>query len=821
MTELQTLFAQVLVPVPVPKTYTYRIPHDWNDWIHQGLRVAVQFGPKKIYAGIILDITETPPQGYQASYLLDVLDENPIVNHKQLLFWQWVAKYYMCYLGEVMATALPAGYRLQSETKIALHPDADLENFGKEDVDELEWQILELLGQKNSFSLDDIHQKLAVKNALKAVKSLYLKGLVVMEEELKENYRPKFEEFIDLASIWEDSEMANLSLITIEKRAPKQYEAMLTILGLGRKSVKMEEVTKLHSVGREVVKQLEKKKLVGIVRRRRDHLEVMRGGDGQFELNSEQKKALIVIKESFEINQPALLYGVTGSGKTHVYMELVKEVLAAGKQVLYLLPEVALTEHMVARMSQFIPTEIGVWHHFYSSHERTELYDRIMRNQIQFVIGTKGSIFAPFHDLGLIVVDEEHESSYKQFDKKPYYNGRDAAFQLANIHGANLLLGSATPSYEMQFAVSQKKISLAKLEKKYDGGKPAELIYLNIAELKKNGQLTNLFSDPMQIAIDKALQAKQRVVVYHNRKGYVPYIECEDCGLTTQCKNCDIALTYYKSSDNQRCSYCGYTQPVPSKCIACGSQSLKLKGTGTEKLVEVLGELFPKARIARFDQQSMRKRDDFQKTLTAFDRGDIDILVGTQLLSKGIDIENIGLVVVPDCDMMLHIPDFRSHERAFQQLQQLAGRIGRRSEQGVLMAQTYQPEHVVLKAVKANDYDTLMADEMVQRESFGYPPFTRMVKIDIKHLEIQVAIDSARWLTEQLRAQLGNQVLGPQTPSVSRVKNRFIQQIVVKIPRDAKSVNTTKLLISNAREAALSHIVWRAVRIDVVVDPNF
>ena len=820
MTEIQTLFAHVLVPVPVPKTYTYRVPHDWNDWIHQGLRVAVQFGPKKIYAGIILELSDSPPEGYQASYILDVLDDAPIVNHKQLQFWRWVAKYYMCYLGEVMATALPAGYRLQSETKIVLHPDADLEAISKPDVEDLEWQILELLGKKDGMSLDDIHQKLAVKNVLKHVKSLYLRGLVVMEEELKENYRPKFEEFIELCSIWEDSELANLSLNALERRAPKQYEAMMHILGTGKRELTVESIVKGFEVDRTVLKQLEKKLMIEIVKRRRDHLQVIRGGAQEYHLTESQSRALGIIRAAFQEKQPALLYGVTGSGKTHVYMELVKEALAAGKQVLYLLPEVALTEHMVARMGAFLPVEIGVWHHFYSSHERTELYDRILKNQIQFVVGTKGAVFAPFSNLGLIVVDEEHESTYKQFDKKPFYHGRDAAFQLAKYHGADVLLGSATPSYEMQFAVQQHRMVIAEITEKYDGGKPAELMYLNVGELKKTGQMNSLFSEPVRMAIQKAMDVKQKVVVYHNRKGYVPYIECGDCGLTTQCKHCDISMTYYKSSDNQRCSYCGFQQPVPSKCVACGSQDLKLKGTGTEKLAEELGQLFPKARVARFDQQSMRKRDDFQKILTAFERGDIDILVGTQLLSKGIDIENIGLVVVPDADMLLHIPDFRSHERAFQQLQQLSGRIGRRAERGVMMLQTYQPEHEVLKALKADDYNGLMQVEMEQREAFGYPPYTKLIKVDVKHVDAQVATEASRWLADQLRKQLGNLVLGPQVPSVARIKNRFIQQIVIKVPRENAQLSAAKFLLQQVREAALAHNSWRSVRIDIIIDPN-
>ncbi|MSP58000.1 MAG: primosomal protein N' [Flavobacteriaceae bacterium] len=820
MTELQTLFAQVLVPVPVPKTYTYRIPYDWNDWVHEGLRVAVQFGPKKIYAGIVIDIVDQAPLAYQASYILDILDESPIVGFKQLQFWRWVAKYYMCYLGEVMATALPAGYRLQSETRIALHPDADLSVVLPEELDDLQWHILKLLGKKDSLSLDEIHQKLAVKNVLKLIKLLYLRGLIVMEEELKDSYRPKFEEVIALTSFWEDSSVLNETLNGLEKRAPKQYEAMMVLLGLGKKEVPIEMLTKQNLILRETIKQLAKKGFLSLHKLRRNHLQVTLGVSNEYGLNEEQSQALDTIQEAFDNGKPALLFGVTGSGKTHVYMELVKQSISQGKQVLYLLPEVALTEHMVTRMAAYLPIEIGVWHHYYSSHERTELYDRILKNQIQFVVGTKGAVFAPFHNLGLIVIDEEHESSYKQFEKKPYFNGRDASFQLANIHGANILLGSATPSYEMQFAVSHQKIVLARLHKKYDGGATPSLIYLNIADLKRAGKMTALFSDPAKMAIDKALENRQRVVVYHNRKGYVPYIECEQCGLATQCKNCDIALTYYKSSDNQRCSYCNYQQQVPSRCAACGSHEFKLKGTGTEKLAEELGQLYPKARVARFDQQSMLKRDDFQKTLTAFQRGDIDILVGTQLLSKGIDIENIGLVVVADADMILHIPDFKSHERAFQQFQQLAGRIGRRAEKGVMILQTYQPNHPVLQALKNDNYNSLMCEEMIQREAFGYPPYTKLLKIDVKHLEIQVASDASRWFAEQLKKKLGNQVLGPIVPSVARIKNRFVQQIMVKIPRDSTALVATKNFVQTIREQALLQNVWRSVRIDIVVDPS-
>ena len=820
MGEKVTIFVEVLVPVPVPKTYTYRVPSDWNEFIIPGIRVAVQFGYRKVYAGIVLSLSEEPPVGYQAQYILEILDDKSIVTTKQLKFWHWIADYYMSYPGDVMATALPSGFRLQSETKIALHPDADNQMYSITDLDPKEWDVLQFLVSKGIASLDEVRSKLEQKNVLKTIKSLYMRGLILMEEELKENYRPKFEEIVELnPEVWENEASANAAISALERRSMKQFNQMILLLGWNNKPIVLAEFLRHPSADRPTIKQLEKKELLYIRKVPRDHLKLRRGDNRNYELTEEQFQAVIEIRAIFNEGKPALLEGVTGSGKTLVYLEFIREVLNEGRQVLYLLPEVALTEHVVDRISKWLGVEVGVWHHYYSSHERTELYERVLSGDIKFVVGTRSALFAPFVDLGLIVVDEEHETSFKQFEKRPYFHARDAAFYLAQLHGSKLLLGSATPSYEIQQLIKQAKVGTVQLLRSYHNIPAPEIDLLNLSDLKKMGAWDGFLSEPAKHAITEALTKQQRVVVYHNRKGYVPYVQCDLCGVSVECAHCDIALTYYKSSSNLRCGYCGFQQAIPEKCTACGSHSLTLKGTGTEKIAEDLGIMFPTARIARFDQQSIKKRDDFQKILLAFERGEIDILVGTQLLAKGIDIANIGLIVVPDADMLLHIPDYRSHERAFQQFQQLMGRIGRDGKSGKFMLQTHQPQHPVLQALIHQQYNELMEEEMQQRNQFDYPPFRRLIRVEIRHADAETSYNAARFFTEILRKQINESVLGPQVPPVARVKNKFIQQILIKVPRNSKAIGAYKQLLWYAKDTLHAQSLWKSAIVDFLVDP--
>ena len=813
-----TLFAKVIVPVPLPKLYTYRIPHEWTEMVYVGQRIAVPFGTKKVYSGIIYELTEFPPEGYQASYIIDILDEKPIVSPKQLQFWDWLAQYYMCFLGDILATALPAGFRVQSLTKISLHPDFDPDELGVLDAKENE--ILSLLLTSKSITVEQVQSALKMKSVLKYIKSMYVKGLISMEEELKENYKPKFVELVQCTSFWDDEYEGNLALNNMERQSVKQFEAMMYILGAPGKSIEAKHLIASKSVSRQVLKALEKKGYVSFSKKREDRFNAIQGEGDFIELSNIQKVAVSEIHAAFEINKHALLHGVTGSGKTHIYLHFAKMSLEKGKQVLFLVPEVALTEHLVSRVAQMISQEIGVWHHYYSTSERTELYEKVRLREINFVIGTRNAMFAPFAELDLIIIDEEHESSYKQFEKRPNFHARDAAFQLAKINQSKILMGSATPSYEMLQLSEDGVVAKINLVERYEQQQFAEFMTLNLSELKKQNRMQGFFSDLAIEAIKEKLKRKEKVIVYHNRKGYAPFIQCGVCGHTTQCVHCDIALTFYKSNNQQRCNYCGYQQNIPKNCPACSSTDLIMKGVGTEKIVEELNLVFPELRISRFDQTSIKKRSDFQKILDGFESGEIEILVGTQLLAKGIDFEDVALIVVPDADIMLNLPDFRSHERAFQQLYQLSGRAGRGQKRGQVLVQSYQPSHVVLNAVKSESFLELAQNELVERKTFGYPPFSRLIEITVKHKDQQTVFNAAAQLNNILRSKLGDRLLGPLTPSVSRVKNMYIQQFLLKMDRQKDNIPRIKEFLLWAQNQLQTTNGFSAIRIDFDVDPN-
>lgn len=818
MSERITLFVKIILPVPLPKLYTYRVPLEWTDLIFVGLRVAVPFGSKKVYSGIIYEISETPPEGYQANYILDILDEKPIVSVKQLQFWEWISSYYMCYLGDVLGSALPAGFRVQSLTKITLHPDFDPDELPE--LDSKENEILSILLTSKGISVEQIQSSLKLKSILKYIKSMYLKGIIAMEEELRENYKPKFVEMAECTSIWESDFEGNLALNQLSKSSEKQFQAMMLVLGSPSRKAEVKKITENKSITKAILKSLEKKGYLKLYKQREDRFLAIQGEGDEIEFSQQQLQAISEIQFAFDQNKHALLHGVTGSGKTLIYLHFAIESLKKGKQVLFLVPEVALTEHLVTRIAQVIPDEIGVWHHYYSTNERTELYEKVRTRQINFIIGTRNALFAPFVELDFIVIDEEHESSFKQFEKRPMFHARDAAFQLAKLNGSKILMGSATPSYEMLQLAKESIIQRVQLSQRYEQQEFAELITLNLSELKKQNRMNGFFSDQAIDEITDKLKKKQKIIVYHNRKGYAPFIQCSLCGHTTQCVQCDIALTFYKSSNQQRCNYCGYQENVPKVCPACAGNELLLKGVGTEKIVEELNILFPEIRIGRFDQQSIKKRSDFQKILNAFESGEIEILVGTQLLAKGIDFEDVALIVVPDADIMLNVPDFRSHERAFQQLYQLSGRAGRGKNQGKVMVQSYQTTHLVLDAVRNEAYGELAENELNERKEFHYPPFARLIEIQLKHKDQQTVFSAAAYYNNIIRTRLGDRLLGPLTPSVSKVKNMYIQQFLLKMDKSKDNIPKIKEYILWAQSQLMQADGFSGVRVDFDVDPN-
>lgn len=817
VSERITLFAEVLLPLPVPKAYTYRVPHEWNEFLQAGQRVVVQFGARKVYSGIILNFTEEPPALYNASYLLEIMEDEPIVLPLQLKFWQWVASYYMCHPGEVMAAALPAGFRLQSESLLVLHPEYNPENVPE--LDEKETLIYKALLQKKELKTDAVAELLGQKSGMRQIKSLYLKGIAVLKEEISERYKPKWEDIISLSHQWNDAVFATETLNHLEKRAPRQADAIMAVLGMGKGSFPKKELTEKHGIDAAHIKTLVQKGLLLQERRQVDRLKRLVSEPDELELTPEQTAADSQIHAAFSSGKNVLLYGVTGSGKTYLYIQQIKKALSEGKQALLLIPEVALTEQLVSRLEHYFGNEMGVWHNYYSGHERTELYEKVLKGEVRFIVGARSALFAPFSNLGVVVIDEEHENSFKQFDKRPHYHGRDAAIQLANMHGCHVLAGSATPSYELWNLCTEGRWEKITLNKRFIQTPAPQILLVNTTESGKKNKPKGPFHAHMLEAIGNCLDTKSQVIVYQNRKGFVPYIHCDICGYTPHCVNCDITLTYYKSNGQQRCGYCAHTQPPMQICPACGSTAVSMKGFGTERIAEELSLVFPAAKIARLDQESMRKRSDFQRVLNGFANGEIDILVGTQLLSKGLDFQNVGLVAVPDADILLNIPDFRTHERAFQQLFQVAGRSGRGSKQGQVMIQSRQTAHPVLQAVLNDDYTGLAEQEIELRKQFQYPPFSRIIKITVKHKDARKSEEASKYYAQILKSTLKERMLGPQEPPVARVRNYYLQQLMVKLDKKKDDPAKVKTLLWNASQKLTAMADFKGVWIDFDVDP--
>lgn len=816
MEDRLTIFAQVLLPLPVPNTYTYRVPVEWNELVQIGQRVSVQFGARKIYAGILVDFSDQPPVGYTANYLLEILDDEPIVSPTQLKFWNWIASYYMCHPGEVMAAALPAGYRLQSESIISLSPDFDEDDIGS--IDEKEGQILALLITKRQITVDEAAKACESKSPMKYIKSLYTRGYVLMHEEVKDSYKPKTETYYTLAACWEVEDTAKALLEQLEKKAPKQANVILALFGYGKQGISSAVLKEKYHVESSHLKALEKKALIIAEKKVVDRLSIA-GAMTAFELTPAQSAACAQTQEAFDEGKNALLHGETGTGKTFIYQHFIQECLQAGKQALYLIPEVALTEQLVMRLSQFFGPKMAVWHNYYSGSVRTELYQKIANGEIQLLVGARSAVFAPFASLGLIVIDEEHENSFKQFDKRPMYHGRDAALQLGAMRKCPVLMGTATPSYDMLQLAADGKLEKVTLAERFVMAPPPLIELVNVGEAKRQNRMKQAFSAYMLEEIQNTLDAGAQVIVFQNRKGYVPYISCDFCGHTTHCVNCDISLTYYKSLNTQKCNYCGFTRDTEKQCPDCGSTSLSMRGFGTERIAEELEIYFPEARITRFDQESIRKKSDFQRILNGFENKEIDILVGTQLLSKGLDFENVGLVCIPDADMLLNIPDFRSHERAFQQMHQVAGRSGRGTKQGKVIIQSYQPSHPVIQAVKNAAFEELAAFEIPLRKSLSYPPFTRLIRITLRHKDFVLCQNAADLYANAIRKYLMDRVVGPQSPGIGRIRGYYLQQLLVKMNVGKDDITRIKKYLSDAALHVQKTNDFKGLWFDFDVDP--
>ena len=792
----KTLFAEVILPLAISKNYTYRVPYDQNDAIAIGKRVVVQFGKSKLYTAIVKDISTQAPEKYEAKYIIEILDNQPVVTPHQLYFWQWLADYYMCNIGEVMNAALPAALKLASETRIVLNKDYDIDRSALHDK---EFLIVEALDIQPELTVSDIAKLLGQKTVMPILKLMFEKNIIHISEEVSERYKPRKRTFVTLNPVYNNPENLKELFPILEKRAPKQADALLAYIKLARhqKTITKNELIEESGAGESSIRSLIEKDILLAEEKNvsRLHFEEEYEYGNNFELSEQQTDVLQNISDQFRDKDVTLLHGVTSSGKTQIYIRLIEEMMRKDRQVLYLLPEIALTTHIIERLRMYFGDDIGVYHSRFNDNERVEVWQKVLNNDYKVILGARSSVFLPFNDLGLIVVDEEHETSYKQFDPAPRYNARDAAIFLANMHGGKVLLGSATPSFESYFNARTNKYGFAELTERYGGVQLPDVQVVSISHETKQKTIQSHFTSVLMEGIAQALANKEQVILFQNRRGYAPVLMCKICAYTPKCINCDVSLTYHKSSGKLHCHYCGYKEDSPSICPACGSTHLEYKGFGTEKIEDELSLLLPDAHIARMDLDTTRARNSLQTILNNLEEKKIDILVGTQMVAKGLDFADVTLIGIINADSMLKFPDYRANERSFQMLAQVSGRAGRRGKQGTVVIQTYDPNHRVIKQVIANDYNDLYLTEMEERKSFKYPPFYRIINLDIKHKDPEILYNQAIYLATELRKHFGERVIGPEAPLISRIRNYYIKSIMLKFEKDGISIVKAKAVL--------------------------
>jgi primosomal protein N' (replication factor Y) len=792
----KTLFVEVILPLAISKNYTYRVPFELNDAVTTGKRVVVQFGKSKLYTAIVAAIGETPPEKYEAKYLIEILDDRPVVTPQQLEFWHWLADYYMCTVGEVMNAALPSALKLASETRIILNKEHEYDRAALSDK---EFLIVEALDIQPELTVSDIVKLLGQKTVMPILKQLFEKNIIHISEDIGGGYKPRRKVFISLNPVYQNQDSLKELFTILEKRAPKQADAVLAMIKLSRqqKAVLKSELIEASGAGAASIASLIEKEV--FIAEERNVSRLFHGDDEldiNFQLSESQQAALTSIKEQFTQKDVVLLHGITSSGKTQVYIRLVEEVMAQGRQVLYLLPEIALTTHVIERLRQYFGNSIGVYHSRFNDNERVEVWQKVLNNEYKIVLGARSSVFLPFHDLGLTIVDEEHETSYKQFDPAPRYNARDAAVFLANTYKGKVLLGSATPSFESYFNARTHKYGFAELTERYGGVELPEIEVVSITEETKKKTMQSHFTGVLIENMQQALGNKEQVILFQNRRGYAPVLLCKICAYTPKCINCDVSLTYHKNTGKLHCHYCGYKEDSPTVCPACGSTHLEYKGLGTEKVEDDLSLIMPGVRIARMDLDTTRSRNSLQTILNDLEEKKIDVLVGTQMVAKGLDFAEVTVIGIINADSLLKYPDYRANERSYQLLAQVSGRAGRRGKRGKVVIQTYDVGHRVIRQVINNDYHDLYFSEMEERRSFKYPPFYRLINIDIKHKNAEILYNQAMYLGNELRKHFGeDRVVGPQPPLVSRVRNFYIQGIMLKFEKDGISINKAKAVI--------------------------
>lgn len=818
------MYAEVILPLPLHGTFTYRIPIGFSTQLTSGSRVVVQFGTKKIYTGIVFRRHEEPVQSHIPKEILDVLDESPVVNEIQLDFFRWMSNYYMSTIGEVVSAALPSALKLSSQSYVSLNPEIDLES---EDLSDREWSVLQAL-KGNELSISDIGTHAGLKRPQRFIKELSERGMIDLFEKVKDRYQPKKEKRIRLSSKYLSEEALDELGAKLES-TPKQEAVLFSYLRImpllddfstNEKGVAKALILK-DEVSASSLKTLVKNKVFQEWEETVSRLEKLEHpAKSNISLSEFQERAKKEVVQSFKDFQTVLLHGATGSGKTEIYITLIEEQLSAGKQVLYLLPEIALTTQIIARLHKVFGNSFGVYHSRYSDNERVEVWQKVLSGEYQFVVGVRSAVFLPFDNLSLIVIDEEHEPSYKQYDPSPRYHARDSAGYLASLHHAKVLMGTATPSLETYQNTIDQKFGLVELEERHgEAGTPA-LQFADVSKERKQRKMTGNFSSILIEAIGYSLDLKEQVILFQNRRGYSACIQCDDCGTIPKCSNCAVSLTYHQFNNKLVCHYCGFNQPMMQDCTHCGSNQLRNVGFGTEELEEELNILFPQAIVQRMDLDTTRSKYGYQRIIEEFEEGNVDILVGTQMVSKGLDFDRVNLVGVFDADRMIHFPDFRSHERAYDLIMQVSGRAGRKSKKGQVIVQTSDPTQPVLEKVRSGDYKHFFQWEALERERFAYPPFTRLIKIVFKHREKQVSLEGANFFARELRTHLGNQrMIGPVEPIIGKLRNQYIHEITLKIEKRGMNLSAIKSFLWSTEKMLHQVPNFKSVGVVFDVDP--
>ncbi len=828
-----TLFADILLPLPVAGTFTYEVPQEFHDRIVTGIRVVVQFGSRKIYTGLVCRIHQNRPENYIAKNILSVLDEHPVVVPGQIEFWEWIASYYLCTTGEVMNAALPSAFKLASETKIIRHPafTGDFSNMNEKEI-----MLFEALHNRRIIEINDVAKIIGQQKIIPVIKTMIEKGIVMLEEELKDRYKPKKETFVRLTSPYlQEEEKLKELFDLLERKAKKQLEMLMTWVHLSDYgSDKMKEVTRPELLKRSagtpsVIDGLIRKKVFEIYEKVVSRIDTFKDAvsSDTIALTAVQQTVLERIKESFKSKEVVLLHGVTSSGKTEIYIKLIRETIDQGKQVLYLLPEIALTTQIINRLRKYFGDRVGVYHSRFNENERAEIWNKVMftpsdpsgKDRYDIILGARSGVFLPFSRLGLVIVDEEHDSSFKQIDPAPRYQGKDVALYLAHLHRARVVLGSATPSIESYFNARQGKFALVEIMERYGEMELPGIQVVDVRQETRRKTMRSHFSSVLLAQLEYALANKEQSILFQNRRGFSLRLECETCNWMPTCRNCDVTLVYHKKLNQLRCHYCGFVAQVPEKCPECQGIQIKMRGFGTEKIEEELGILFPKARITRMDLDTTRSRHSYHQIITDFEEQKIDILVGTQMVTKGLDFDNVSTVCILNADNMLNFPDFRAAERGFQLMAQVSGRSGRKNKQGTVIIQTFNPAHPIIRDVVNHDYTSMYKQQLYDRQKFNYPPFSRLILIRLKHKDPKILNHASDALAVNLRKTFGKRILGPEFPVVSKIMNQYIKHILIKIERDA-SLSAMKHKIMEEIENFRKQKLYAQLRIITDVDPQ-